>query len=989
MKETISTLLGDYDIQFGGFDKLMPHRVREVLLVASPYDSFLIADDDRLAEMIIGEYLDLNMRQAPRLTRVSSGEEALKRMASQKFDLIITMTQVGNIDIAAFSAKAKAVTPGIPIVVLSFNMLDIVQLSEADKDSVDYMFVWMGDPKIFAAIIKLVEDRWNIDHDMALSGVQCVILVEDSVRFYSSYLPAIYSELMKQMQLVMAEGLNLSHKMVRFKARPKILLASNYEDAWHLYTKYRSNLLGLITDVQFSRGGQADPRAGLLLAENVRAIDPDMPILVQSSDAAMAEHAAKAEASFLNKCAPDLLRRLQGFIINYFGFGDFIFRTPDGKEVGRASDLHSLLQTLRTVPPETVGFHAGKNHFSKWLMARTEFELAYQIRPRRISEFRHINDMRKYLVETMHQFVHRTQMGTVANFDAKFFDPDTPFAKMGGGSLGGKARGLAFINFLLSKSDLGRHFPGIRITVPNTVVLGTDVFDFFLEQNNLSDFSREDRTNEEIAAAFLKAKLPDYIYRNLSILIERVNEPLAVRSSSMLEDSRAQPFAGVYKTYMLPNNHPDPKVRLEQLAEAVKSVYASTFSVEAKSYLRYSVHLPDEEKMAVIVQKLVGRSYGDGARFYPNLSGVAQSYNYYPVAPMKPEDGVSYVALGLGKTIMDGYRSLRFSPAHPQNLHQLSTIQDFLHNSQREFMAVDTSNKERGFSYEHDANIISHELDIAEQDGTLATVGSVYDHENDAVYDGISRPGARLVTFAPILKNDLFPLAEILKFLLTLGQNAMGSHVEMEFAVSLEEDEEGLRNFNVLQMRPMISRQVNQKVSLEDADMTLALCRTPKALGNGLLSGVTDIVYVKPETFNSSETLEIAAEIGQRNTELRIAGRQCLLIGPGRWGSSDSLLGIPVKWNQISASRAIVETTLPTFNIDPSYGTHFFHNVTSLGIGYFTVDPHRDMGSIDWQWLNAQPTVFESAHIRHIRLQKPLDIRVDGTTGAGLILRQK
>jgi CheY-like chemotaxis protein len=986
--DAAQTIFGEYDVQFGGFDKLMPNRVREVLLVAAPYDSFLLADDDRLTELVFSEYLDLNLRYAPRVTRVSNAAQALAKLkGGESFDLVITMAQVGEIELAAFAREVKALFPRMPLVLLAFNTLDFTQLPDEDKAAFDRIFLWLGDPRIFMSIVKLVEDRLNIDHDIRLSGVQAVLVVEDSIRFYSSYLPIAYAEMMKQTQLLMAEGINLSHKMLRMRARPKVLLASSFEEAWELYARYRSNLLGVITDVEFPRGGKADPQAGLRLTEKIKTDDPDMPVLVQSSDAKFAPLAEAVGASFLDKGSPTLLKQLQSFMLTYFGFGDFVFRLADGAEAGRASDLHSMIELLQSVPPESVEYHASRNHFSKWLMARTEFEIAARLRPRKISEFKDLETLRKHLVETLHQFVHKTQLGTVLQFDGRYFDRDSPFVKLGSGSIGGKARGLAFMNFALSRREVAERFDGVRITVPNTAVIGTDVFDFFLEQNELHGVVRAEGDHAALCAAFLKARLPAYIMRDLETLVQRVQDPLAVRSSSMLEDARSQPFAGVYKTYMLPNNHPDPATRLRQLERAVKLVYASTFSPDARSYLRYTARLPDEEKMAVIVQRLVGRSRGNGARFYPDVSGVVQSYNYYPVPPMRPEEAVSYVALGLGKTIMDGYRSLRFSPAHPQNLHQFATVKDFLANSQREFLAVDTAGSVDDFDFDSEPNIARLGLDEAEVDGTLAAVGSTYSPENDAVYDGIGRAGTRLVTFAPILKNDLFPLAEILRFLCAMGTDAMGSHVEMEFALSVDPAAERPVEFNVLQMRPMISRQLNQKVNLYGVDPARVVCGSPKALGNGVLPEIHDVVYVKPDAFDPARTLEIAAQIGEINDALRHEGRMCLLLGPGRWGSGDRWLGIPVKWNQISSARAIVETNLERFVVDPSYGTHFFHNVTSLGIGYFTVNPQKGEGSIDWAWFDAQPALRETPLLRHLRLEKPLEVRIDGSSGQGVILK--
>ncbi|MBI5622668.1 MAG: histidine kinase [Elusimicrobia bacterium] len=984
--EPVVPSVGAYDIQFGGFDKLMPFRIREVLLVAAPYDSFLLADDDALTELVFSEYLDLNLRYAPRVTRVSAPSEAIERISKERFDLVIVMGAVGSLDIPAFSRGAKAVRPDLPVILLCFSAMDVAQLSDEGKAAVDRIFVWLGDPRIFMSIVKLIEDERNVDHDIGLSNVQAILVVEDSVRFYSSYLPLLYSELMKQTQRLMAEGINLSHKMLRMRARPKILLARDFESAWALFERYQRNLLGVITDVQFRRQGADDPKAGLVLTERIKGVVRDMPVLVQSSDAGMAPAAAGVGASFLQKSSPEAAQQMQDFILDYFGFGDFVFRDEGGREFGRAADLHGMITALKTVPDASIEFHANRNHFSKWLMARTEFEIAYHIRPRKVSEFAQIAGLRRLLIDTIQQFLSRTQLGTIIQFDGRFFEEGSPFMKIGKGSIGGKARGLAFINFLLSKTDLARRFKGVRVTVPHTSVISTDVFDWFIERNGLGPFAREERDNASLGEAFAWAELPDCVMADLSTISGRFRGPLAVRSSSLLEDSRAQPFAGIYKTYMLANDDPDPQRRLDELAKAVKLVYASTFSVEARSFLRFTPHLPDEEKMAVIIQHLVGKVRGGGRRFYPSFSGVAQSYNYYPVPPVRAEDGAAHVALGLGRAIMDGYRSLRFSPRHPHRLHQFATVKDMLACSQREFLAMELKGPAGELAYDCEPSLAWHGLEDAEADGTLAAVASTYSPENDSVYDGTSRPGTRIVTFAPILKNDVFPLGEVLSTLTSMAREAMGFHAEVEFAVNLDQDGEGLHEFAILQMRPMMSHAGARKVRLDGFARGRVVCSSPRVFGNGVVADISDIVYVRPDRFDSARTVEIAEQIGAINKALRDAGRHCLLIGPGRWGSADPNLGIPVRWHQISSSRVIVETSLKDFVVDPSYGTHFFHNITSLGLGYFTVRPGERGAAIRWDWLRRQPAVGESDLLRHVRLPKPLDIRIDGATGRGVIL---
>ncbi len=972
----------DFEVEFGGFEKLMPHRIKNILMVASLYDSFLLADDDRLNEALFGEMPDSGARAAPKITRVATAEQALDKLAGGAYDLVIAMIQAGETDMPEFFRQLKTGRPNLPVVLLSFNIQDIKNIPGEARDLADGVYLWSGDTRIFSAIINIIEDARNFGHD-AKVGVQAVLLVEDNIKFYSSYLPVIYTELLKQTNIVMAEELNPAKKNLRLRARPKVLFCSNYDEAWAIYEKHKENLLGVISDIEYPRGAVCDPEAGLELTRRIKAEKPDMPVLLQSSNSKFAAAAGALGASFMHKAAPDLSRQLRAFILRYFGFGDFIFSDKTGHEFARAADMKTMLKLLQVVPLESILYHAGRNHFSKWLFARTEFETAYHIRPKKISEFSNPEGLRKYLIETLHQFIHKTQLGTVLKFDRRLFDNSTPFVKIGSGSIGGKARGLAFVDFLLSKSDLEARWPGVTVTVPNTIVLATTVFDFFMEQNGLDAVLNENHSDEHMAAIFEKARLPDYVSRDLETVIEKLDGPLAVRSSSLLEDSKTQPFAGVYKTYMLPNNNPDPARRLAELELAVKFIYASVFSKEARAYRKLNPLVIDEEKMAVIIQRVVGRTNPSGF-FYPAFSGVLQSYNYYPVPPLTAEDPIAHTALGLGKTIVEGANALRFSPAHPHNLHQFSTIADFLANSQKNFIALDMTDASAPPRYDTEPALVKAGITIAEADGTLALVGSTYSRDNDRVSDGIAEPGPRLVTFAPILKNEALPLAGILEALSALGKDAMGSNIEMEFACDYDPGS-GSAAFNILQMRPMVSRSQVRKVSLRDIPPENLLCLSSQALGNGAHRDISDLVYVIPEAFNPLKTLEIAAEIGEINNRLRQEDRPYLVIGPGRWGSSDPLLGIPVKWNHISNSRIIIEAAYGDFVVDPSYGTHFFHNVTSLGIGYFTIHATTAESFINWERLTAEKPLQEFSYIRHLRFARPLDIRVDGADGRGAV----
>ncbi|MEE8171068.1 MAG: PEP/pyruvate-binding domain-containing protein, partial [Phycisphaerae bacterium] len=732
----------------------------------------------------------------------------------------------------------------------------------------------------------------------------------------------------------MREGINPMQRMLRMRARPKILLAETYEEALDLYERFSDNVLGIISDIRFPRAGILFDQAGLEFTRLVKKSNPHLPVLLQSSDGQYAAPAAELGAHFLNKRSRRLLQDLRTFILGNLGFGDFVFVMPDGKEVGRAADLRSFETVLRVVPEESLGFHAGHNHFSNWLMARSEFEMATLLRARNVEDFENLEAMRRYLIDTLAEFRERSQSGVVADFSATKYGPDTNFVRIGSGSIGGKARGLAFVNALLRRHNVRHRFDRVRIAVPNTAAIGTDVFDTFVHENRLHRFMEmEDVDDAEVARAFLQARLPPVIHGELAAFLRLVRYPLAVRSSSLQEDSQDRPFAGIYTTYMLANNHSDLDVRLDQLCDAIKLVYASTFFRGARRYLEATGHHAEEEKMGVILQEIVGSPHG--TRFYPTFSGVARSYNYYPAAQMTPEEGVSHVALGLGKTVVEGGESLMFSPAHPHILPQFPTPKDMLANAQREFFALDVGHGDAYPTLDSAANLVRCGLDVAEADGALSSIGSVYCAEDDMVHDGILRPGPRLVTFAHVLKADVFPLADVLRLLLDVGREGMGCPVEIEFAVDLSTRP---MEFGFLQIRPLVSEEEFESVHLEHVDVDDAVCFSTQSLGNGRMSDVHDVVYVKPDAFDASKTNQIATEVGRVNETLRKEGRSCVLIGPGRWGTADPWLGVPATWQQISTAQVLVETSLRDFVVAPSQGTHFFQNLTSLRIGYLAVN---------------------------------------------------
>ncbi len=973
-----------HDWRLGRFPNLMPRRIEQILLVSSAYDAFILEEDGLLTELIFSEYVDLGLTHAPRVIRVTNGEEALALLRQRSFDLVITMLRVGDMDVSAFSRAVRELRPALPVVLLIANELELARLGDRRAElGVDGIYVWQGDAKLFLAIIKATEDRWNVGQDTEVGGVGVIILVEDSVRYRSTLLPLMYSELVQQTRAVMTEGLNRMQKLLRLRARPKILMAETFEEGMEHYRRYQEYIFGLITDVSFARGGRQDPQAGIELIRIIREENPDLPVLLQSSDPRNRELATSLAASFLHKRSTTLLHDLREFMLRNFGFGDFVFRTADGREVARASDLRSMARVLADVPAEVLEYHARRNHFSNWLRARTEFVLARRLRPRKVSEFSNLEALRKYLIMAFDEVQRQNRRGVVEDFSRERFDPTASFARIGGGSLGGKARGLAFIDALLARHQLDRQFPDVRIFVPRSVVIGTAIFDEFLDRNRLRRPELYTADEQKLREQFLAAEFPDRVLADLRALLEIVRYPLAVRSSSLLEDSQFYPFAGVYGTYMLPNNHPDLAVRLWQLCEAIKLVFASTFFPSARQYLETTPHHLEAQKMAVIIQQAVGRPHEH--YFYPDFAGVVRSYNFYPFGHMKPEDGVASVALGLGKTVVEGGEALRFSPAHPQVLPQLTDGKQFLDQSQRRFFAIDLERADCSPTAGEDAAIAELDLDTAESHGTLGAIGSVWSPENQAFYDGIHRPGVRAVTFAHVLKSDLFPLAELLRRLLELARLGLAGPVEMEFAVNLTSPR---REFAVLQVRPYGAGGRYEPVDVDGIDRGELVCYSERALGNGIVDGLRDIVYVRPETFDAAETQTIARELAAFNERLRSAEREYLLIGPGRWGSTNRWLGIPVVWGQISAARVIVEASLENFIVDPSQGSHFFHNLTSLGASYLTINPRLGEGFIDWGWLEALPAEGETRFVRHVRPAEPIEARIDGRTSRGAVLKR-
>ncbi|MCP4369270.1 MAG: phosphoenolpyruvate synthase PpsA [Deltaproteobacteria bacterium] len=980
----------DFDLSFKVFHELMAKKVTEILLVSSPYDAFIMDEEGRLAERIIHEYRGLNLSRPPKLTWVSTAQQALNTLSDKEFDLVITMPRLDDMDAFSLGRKIKKICPKLPIFLLAHNTNRLLLDSKySDPSSIDKLYVWYGNSDLLLALIKNAEDSMNVANDTQKAKVRVIILVEDSPIYYSSLLPILYKEIVMQTQAVMEESLNDEHRILRMRARPKILVAENYEDAENLYRQFKPYLLSVFSDVRFPRKGKMDDHAGFALLSMIKKEIPDIPLLNLSSEEANRKKAEKIPAFFLNKNSPTLHSEIRSFFMDELGFGDFIFRLPNGKEVARVSNLRAMEKMLPSIPDKSVYFHASRNHFSRWLMARSEILLASILRPIKPNDFKTVKARKDYLVTCIHKQRKKLQEGIIADFVSDNFDPDADFIKIGKGSLGGKARGLAFMSTQLKEiSHIHEKFKDITISVPKTLVISTEAFDTFISENKLKDIPTSDFSDNQISEIFLQSSLPDWLHSYLKLFIDHVNYPLAIRSSSLLEDAQFQPFAGIYKTYMLPNQHHDPAQRLLQLVTAIKLVYASTYLKIPRAYARSTLHRTEDEKMAVIIQQLSGTRYGD--YFYPALSGVAQSYNFYPISHMKPEEGIAQIALGLGKTVVEGGTSLRFSPKYPQFLPQFSAIDDILKNSQRFFYALKMIDWSEIFESlgkaTDDSTLTKLEIDDASDHAPVVNLSSTYIPEENRIRDTGNVSGYPVLTFAGILKYDFFPLPQILTDILKIGRKGMGSPVEIEFSVNLDFNKKKNPEFSLLQIRPMAISMHNRDVEITQKDINRAFCFSTMALGNGKFKDITDIIYVRPDSFDPAQTVEIAGEIGKYNQKMVHQNKKYLLIGPGRWGSADRWLGIPVTWNNISGIAAVVETTADNLKADPSQGSHFFHNITSLGISYLTIK-ENSKDFIDLKWLQSIPPESETNYLRHVKLDRPITLKIDGKKSRAVLIQ--
>ena len=968
------------------FSNLMPKRIYQVLLIASSYDAFMLEDDGRIDEQIFMEYVALNLRYPPHFIIVNTEEEAMQTLETEPIDLIINMLDLGTAASFEFAKIIKKEHPDKPIVALApFSREVSLRFEKYGTDAYDYIFAWLGNTDLLMAIIKLIEDKMNAENDINKVGVQAIILVEDSVRFYSSYLPNIYKIIMRQSNRFMQEGLNDHQKMMRMRGRAKILLATSYEEATSLYNKYSDNIHGVITDMTYPYKGVKEEFAGLKLAKKIKAKNKYTPILIQSSDAKNAKLAKEIKVGFLHKTSKTLSRDLRRFIVNYFAFGDFIFVDPKTqKEVEIATDLKSLQTKIFVIPDESLAYHISRNHLSKWLKSRAIFSLANAFQKYNQDDFASLDQVRRYIFESIAAYRIDRGRGIIAQFNRDRFDEYLTFTRIGAGSLGGKARGLAFLDSLIKRNRLNRKYPNVQVRIPNTLVLTTETFDEFMEENDLYKVALSDASNEDILSQFLQAKLPIRVQEDLLIFIKIIRNPVAVRSSSLLEDSHYQPFAGIYSTYMIPCTTKNEQVKIGIITDAIKAVYASAFYAESKAYMSATSNIIDEEKMAIVVQEAVGRQYGNA--FYPSFSGVGRSINFYPIEPEQPEDGIVDVALGLGKYIVDGGMSIRFSPYHPKKILQLSSPEMALRETQKHFYAIDLSSDDKPLNTNDSGNLLKIKIKEAEKDGTLQQISSTFDLQNHIIRDGNLTKGKKIITFANVLKYNTFPLAEILKDILEIGEKEMNKPVEIEFAVELDNKKGTPGTFYILQIRPIVENQEELNEDISAITKKETIIYSESALGNGHINNIFDIIYVKPESFDATHSQAIANMVGELNNKMIEADKNYVLVGPGRWGSSDHWLGIPVKWSQISMARLIVESGLDNYRVDPSQGTHFFQNLTSFRVGYFTVNPFIDDGHYDIDFLNAQEAIYENEFIRHIRFKNPLTIKIDGKNKTGVLL---
>jgi hypothetical protein len=979
----------EYQPKYRKYHLLMQHRIVEILLVSSIYDSFIMEEDVRLSDQIYEEFHNLNLRTLPHITRASSVSQALGLLKERKFDLVITMRRIGELDPSVFAKRVKRIQD-IPVILLLNNSTEIQYLrrNKSLEKNIDKVFVWNGNSNVFVAIIKLLEDRQNVDDDITVGDVRVIIIVEDSIRFYSLYLPALYSEIMHQTHRLIQEGRNDYHSLLQMGSRPKILLASTYEDAIRYYEKYKDHLLGMIIDIKVPRNGILDDSAGFDLACVIRKEAPTLPMMFQSSDESNRVDALKLQGYFVNKNDRSLIHALRNFTLNYMGFGPFTFRLPNNEIVAVANTIFELRETIETVPLISLVFHAQNDHFSGWLSARGEFEMARRLKPHKVTEFEQKEDLRQ-LVMTYIDMILQERLGIIVDFDRLGYQPNSRFIRLRPGSLGGKGRGIAFLIYLRSlfSSGFNKEFPNIYLQIPKTFVIGTDEFENFMQRNNLFDFVASDASDEMIKERFVNAQISDSLRSDLALIIKDIDQPLAVRSSNTFEDSPFQSFAGVFATYMIPNCNPSLDERINQLVKAIKLVYASTYLRLPQSYADTIGVSLAESRMAVIIQEVVGRQYQD--RFYPTFSGTAASYNYYPLGiKLKPEDRIAHLVLGLGKTVVEGGLARRFSPKKPE-INLYSEPGEMIKASQRNFYTIKTEcYKDIDLKSGENTFLERYDLRNAIQDKTLTEIADTFNHNDNTFSSGFWRAdsGYPVITFNRQLKYGTFPMAQIINRVLILGEEAMGCPVEIEFAGDFADDAVKRQTFYLLQIRPFMEHEeVFSKEIKPNKEELFVLSKSVS--GNKVIENIRDIVYVKPDCFDNTKTLSMVKEVDLINKKLTNEGRPYILIGPGRWGTNDRHLGIPVDWTAINGVRVIMEVDFEDFKVDHSQGSHFFHNITSAGIPYLCVKYNSTDDFIDWDWLESEDPSTETDFFKHIRTSSPLLVIVNGKKREGRIIK--
>ncbi len=964
------------------FRDLMKFHVQEILLVSSLYDAFILEEDGRLSHRIFGNFMDLDLHYIPRITQVSSAKEALQALSRQHYDMIITMPRLSDMSPLDFGKQAKKIIKNIPVILLTYAPVKTELLIQIRKrKSIDKIFYWYGDAQIFLAIIKFVEDRVNFENDINF-GVHAIIVVEDSPWFYSFFLPIVYSEILKQTRKIIADGLTDEHRLMKIKARPKILAAETYDEAISLFKKYKNNVLGIISDICYPKNEKLNENSGFILAKDIKAVSPNIPFLLQSSEEKNREKAKELGISFLNKTSQDMLHDLRKFILNNFGFGDFIFRLPNRKKIGRAKDLEEFANMIRTIPAESLQFHGSKNHFSTWLIARTEFDLAKAFRSKTINDFDNIEAVRFYIYSMIKSALQKKAAGIISDFGTASIKDEASFTRVGTGSLGGKARGIAFINSLIAKNELNEKMKDVEIKIPYSFVICTDVYQEFLQKNNLLEKILKLDDDEKIIKIFEEASLPRPIKKNIKTMLRNIDFPLAVRSSSLLEDSQALPFSGIYKTFMIANNHPDIDVRCNQLYLAIKKVYASIFLKSVRQYLSNTNFRIEEEKMAVLIQQIAGSKHGN--IFYPVVSGSAYSYNFYPLSHMKADDGVFSLALGLGRIMEESNWPYRFSPEAPEVNPLFRQPEKLIRKSQKYFYAVDLTANTIDYSLDEGLNHIKCKLKQAEKDGTLEYVSSVYT-ENGLLQDESFFGGKQIVTFTKLLKNKYFNFTYLIKQLLKIGHYSLGTPVEVEFTINLEKGKKP--EFYFLQIRPLISGSEFGEISIGNVKKEKLILKSENTMGNGVYDYLKNIVLVDPDTFSKEKTIEIASEIAQINQQFKEKCENYILIGYGRWGTSDNKQGIPVSASQISEARVLIEANLKDFKADPSKGNHLFQWMLNSNVGYMFVENEKENSFIDWDWLNKIKYTKPTKHLKLLTLEKPVVVKIDGRVSKGAILK--